>query len=106
MGASAGPLSAQCRDSSASAAPAFPRLAAFTFIGSDVDSRTRIRQDLGRCSTAGWLMRTTTIEADSLSVGPQGWRWAVIAPAVDATWNQRIPFSMNDGAMWAGRGRQ
>jgi hypothetical protein len=104
MGALARPISAQCRDSTVGAPSAFPRLAALTFIGGDVDSRVRVSQELGRCPAAGWLMRTTTLESDSLSTHPTGWRWVLIAPAVDATWNQRIPFSMNDGAMWAGRG--
>lgn len=30
--------------------------------------------------------------------------WSIIAPYVESTWNSRIPFSLNDGAQWAGRG--
>jgi hypothetical protein len=29
---------------------------------------------------------------------------AIVRPTVDLTWNSALPYSMNDGALWAGRG--
>ena len=72
-------------------------------IGSDIEDRARVRQLLGRDSTAGWLARslssrlTIPFEGDTLA-----WGW--LAPELYAVDNSELPFSQNDGALWAGRG--
>ena len=38
---------------------------------------------------------------DSTKTGHQ---WAMVSPVFDAAWNSQIPFSLDDGALWAGRG--
>src|SRR5439155_6050448 len=75
----------------------------FTTIGSDFEDRRRVMRDVGRCGTAGSLIRSSSTLTAPLP-GASDVRWAGIAPTLDLTWNSAIPFSMNDGAMWAGRG--
>jgi len=72
-------------------------------VGSTTDDLRRIAQDLGRCGTGGSLIRS----ALSLS-GPLGASRdssvAAVLPIVDVTYNSQLPFSIDDGALWAGRG--
>ena len=78
--------------------------------GSPAEDRLRIRQVMGQESTAGYLLRTASV----LSVPPDpmeepsgrgvGWRFELLPQEMHAVWNSDLPFSMNDGALWAGRG--
>jgi hypothetical protein len=78
-------------------------LAPLILVGSAFEDRLRVDQILGRAATAGWLMRSTSTLTPPLA-GDSGVRWAIATPLVDAVWNSELPFSLNDGALWAGRG--
>ena len=76
-----------------------------TSIQSFPDQRRRMSQDLGQCSTAGELIRSVQSITPPLTLPPTGpVRWAFAMPTVDATYNSALPFSLNDGPQWAGRG--
>lgn len=60
-------------------------------------------------STAGALLRTPSSMMAPLPDQSPGFRWfrfrwAVLPPTVQYVRNSAVPFSMNDGAMWAGKG--
>jgi Capsule assembly protein Wzi len=96
FGAGGSPLLAQCPDPGSLWTSVTP-------VQSFADERRRIAQDLGRCSTNGELIRSALSLTPRLAaLGP--FRWATVAPAIDATFNSALPFSLNDGPQWAGRG--
>lgn len=70
--------------------------------GPDAD-RLRVLQLEGKLDTEGYLLRSPSSLATPLERGP-GLRWQLLAPELLAAHNSRIPLSMNDGSMWAGRG--
>jgi hypothetical protein len=60
-------------------------------------------------SSAGSLLRTPSSMMQPLGESAPrmhflGARWAFVTPQVEYTHNSSVPFSMNDGAMWAGKG--
>jgi hypothetical protein len=72
-------------------------------LGSPLEDRLRIEQIRGRRTLAGSLIRSassSTVFGDSSTA----LQWSIIDPVVDATWNSHIPFSIDDGSLWAGRG--
>src|ERR1700712_2674288 len=87
---------AQCSDSSAIRS-------SVTTIGSTRDDQRRMAEDLGRCPTRGALVRSSASLTEGANCA-SGVRWALVAPTVDATSNSALPFSLNDGPLWAGRG--
>lgn len=68
--------------------------------------RWRVAQLSGRAPAAGWLMRTPSTVGPVVIEGPgaQALRWWPVAPAADVVYNSALPFSLNDGSLWAGRG--
>ncbi|HEU0299202.1 MAG TPA: capsule assembly Wzi family protein [Longimicrobium sp.] len=69
-------------------------------IGSAVEERARDAQLRGREPVEGFLLRSpSSVLAQRPSRGLR-----LLAPEVHLAWNSRIPFSLNDGAMWAGKG--
>ena len=73
---------------------------ALTSIGSVAEDRLRVAQLADSASTAGFLIRSGGIEkTDDLK-----FHAFTVLPEVAVTWNSLIPFSLNDGAMWAGKG--
>ncbi|HEX2187627.1 MAG TPA: capsule assembly Wzi family protein [Longimicrobiaceae bacterium] len=91
-------LRAQAPDS----LPAGTTVAPLPSLGSLPEDRARVRQLFGRAPAEGWLIRSPS----SLDAAPRGGglRWSLIPPETELAWNSAIPFSLNDGAMWAGRG--
>lgn len=74
-------------------------------LGSDEEDRDRVAQVLGRAPTAGFLLRSTSTRGAPLPSAPGGGlAWGLAPPEVLVTYNSALPFSLNDGAMWAGRG--
>ncbi|PYP13444.1 MAG: hypothetical protein DMD54_16760 [Gemmatimonadetes bacterium] len=73
-------------------------------IGDEVDNRARLAH-LNHGGTDGaYLLRTASrltpaLEGDSTSL-----RWAFVLPEIAVVDNTALPFSLNDGALWAGRG--
>ncbi|HEX8673969.1 MAG TPA: capsule assembly Wzi family protein [Longimicrobium sp.] len=91
--ACASPALGQAGDSAARE-PARPSTA---YIGGWAEDRLRIAQLLGDEPTAGYLARTL-----SSTRGPRG--VSVVLPDARMVWNSKIPFSLNQGGMFAGRG--
>lgn len=91
-------LHAQTADS----LPRSPQLRSLPSIGSSAEDRVRVRQLLGETSTDGFLVRSPSSVDLARPAGAA--RWWLIAPEVELAYNSDIPFSLNDGAMWAGRG--
>jgi hypothetical protein len=92
------------------AALAAPRLAAqaptwqpLRAIGDEGDERARAAQLLGD-STVGDLLRSASTLTPALAGDTARLRLAFLVPDLLAVSNSTIPFSLNDGALWAGRG--
>jgi hypothetical protein len=86
-------------------AHATAQLRPLTSIGSVAEDRWRLAQNAGRAPTDGFLIRTpSSTGVDSVTRGFARTRLFGIAPSVDIRYNDRLPLSLNDGAMWAGRG--
>ena len=74
-------------------------------IRSVTNDRDRLDQLLGRVSTDGYLIRST-----SSLLGPErgdsasGARFQFLLPNLQTTYNSALPYSLNDGALWGGRG--
>jgi hypothetical protein len=68
-----------------------------TYIGSWAEDRLRLGQLLGEEPADGYMLRTLTS-----SHAPRG--VSVVLPDARMVWNSKIPFSLNQGGMFAGRG--
>lgn len=73
-------------------------------LGGDAEDRVRLGQLLGRGEGDRFLLRSASEALDSLPGVPGQLRWGFLAPEVVVVSNSAIPFSLNDGAMWAARG--
>lgn len=88
--------------------------ASWVTLGSPAEDRLRVDQILGRDSTAGFLLRTPSVltpfgspahlsyaipshPGDTLEV-------RLLPPEALTVWSSEIPYSRNDGMLWAGRG--
>jgi hypothetical protein len=99
----AAPLAAQAVPPAA--APPAMEVEVLTTLGSPADDRARLAQLLDGASTAGYLLRSPSLLSPPMGTDSLGAvRFALLAPELRLTWNSAIPFSLNDGAMWAGRG--
>jgi len=72
-------------------------------IGSDSDERVRLHHLIG-ATTDGYYLRSVSTRTPRLDGDSTRFRWALLSPDVTTVWNSWIPFSLNDGAMWASRG--
>lgn len=89
----AAPASAQCRSTSS-----------LTGLTSEGDERIRLQQLLDRTPSAGYMIRSASRlspAADSATATPT---CVLLLPDVRVVHNSGLPFSLNDGPMWAGRG--
>lgn len=77
-------------------------LSRILLIGSPDEDRLRLRQVIGVAPLAGSLIRSPSASQPLDTTA--GASWSIVAPVVDATWNSQIPFSLDDGNLWAGRG--
>jgi hypothetical protein len=82
--------------------PIFPLVT----LGGLLDERGRSKQliDSARPSP-GYLLRSASTLTPPLGADRRTARWAVILPEVAIIHNFTLPYSLNDGALWAGRGR-
>ena len=74
-----------------------------TLVGGQIADRIRLDQISGQAGLDGYLIRS----ASSLTPWPTSKRWwtaSLIAPELYAVNNTALPFSINDGAVWAGVG--
>jgi hypothetical protein len=74
----------------------------FTTLSSEAEERIRLSQLAGATSSAGFLIRSPA----RLTVSDTGtsWTFGLVAPDVHVVRNSSLPFSLNDGSLWAGRG--
>jgi hypothetical protein len=72
-----------------------------TTIGSVADERLRLDQLVGGADTDGFLIRS----ASTLSPADSGGATVLgLFSGFGTVWNSALPFTQNDGSMWAGRG--
>lgn len=93
---------AQAQRDSSNAAPV-PYVSALVTVGGQTADRLRLDHLAGRRDSDGFLIRSTS----SLSPALEGRHWfkaALIAPEYYAANNSALPFSINDGSVWAGVG--
>ncbi len=70
--------------------------------GGEWDDRARTEQLRGLRPTAGWLIRSPSSQQPQPADGAL--RWSLVAPEIRLAWNSGLPFSINEGSLWAGRG--
>ena len=73
-------------------------------IGSGDEDRARLEQLAGRQPTAGYLLRSASSRAEPLAADSLAATWAPVLPSLDVISNSGLPYSLNDGPLWAGRG--
>jgi hypothetical protein len=72
-------------------------------IGSDADDRARVAQ-LGGSSATDITMLRSMSRLSATFDSTTKWRFGFAIPEVRAVRNSGLPFSLNDGPLWAGRG--
>jgi hypothetical protein len=80
------------------------RAPAFLIIGTAAEDRWRVDNVMGRAATSGFLLRAPSVLSDTTPLSWRELRFGIIQPYADVTWNSDLPFSLNDGVQWAGRG--
>ncbi len=81
-----------------------PRWVPLPSLGGDAEDRARLGHLVGRAGSDRFLLRSPSDALDSLPGAPRRPRWALLAPEVAMVNNSAMPFSLNDGALWAARG--
>ena len=81
-----------------------PSVGAWPWIGSVAEDRLRDAQLVDTVGTAGFLLRSAGADFARRTPGVAGASVTLIAPSVRVTTNSALPFTLNDGAQWAGRG--
>lgn len=84
---------------------------ALIMLGSTAEDRMRLGHLIGDRSTDGFLIRSPsalsgfdTQRRAEQSEDARGLYWATLAPELHTVWNSDLPYSLNEGALWAGRG--
>jgi len=72
-------------------------------IGGERDERMRLDELLGRSNEGGLLLRSTS-RLMALANPTDGVGVSIVMPEARVIRNSSLPFSMNDGPLWAGRG--
>ena len=86
-------------DTTRVAPPTFHQL-----IGTPQADRQRMSQLSGGGIVRMSLIQSASANADTTPLPWNRHQLGIIHPRVDLTWNSQIPFSLNDGPQWAGRG--
>lgn len=73
-------------------------------IGSVHEDSLRTAQLVSGSDTRGFLLRTLSTRIPGAGIEGPWWRVTLLEPRLDATLNSAIPFSLNQGGVWAGRG--
>jgi len=73
-------------------------------IGDAADDQVRLSQITGGTPSGAYLLRSASLLTPALPGAAAKLRWAFITPELTTVDNTALPFSLNDGAMWAGRG--
>lgn len=98
-------LDAQARDTTSSRALVPAWVSPLVLPGGPADDAERVRRLAAGGGSDESLIRSTGVLSPELTgTGSARVRIAVLAPLVDYTRNSDVPYSVNDGALWAGRG--
>lgn len=73
----------------------------FAVIGGIEEERMRLRQLSEGAPADGFLLRSASTLTPRRSAGSYA---AVLAPRAEMVWNSRVPYSVNDGPLWSGKG--
>lgn len=73
-------------------------------LGGGAEDAVRRAQLLGEQDTEGFLFRSPSTLAARMAEAGSPAPVTLLLPDVRVVWNSGLPFSMNDGALWAGRG--
>jgi hypothetical protein len=74
-------------------------------IGGAAEESLRLRQLLGEVPTDGYLIRSTSTLTGTPGRGEaEALLWSIVPPTIDFVWNSDLPFALNQGGLWAGRG--
>ena len=73
-------------------------------LGTDADDRIRLGTLLSAGGAGRLLLRSASTMTDSEPGMAAGEHWRVLLPSAVFVNNSSIPFSLNDGALWAARG--
>jgi hypothetical protein len=96
---------AQDRDAVSVPLEAGPPRPALVLPGDMYEDRERVLQLLGVRSTAGALLRAPSTSAEPLERrSPWIPQVQLLSPRLRTVWNSDLPFSLNEGTLWAGRG--
>lgn len=77
---------------------------ALPILSGHAEDQLRIAQLLGQVGTEGYLLRTPSILLSQIAKDDTSPSIALLAPEIRGRNNSNLPFSFNDGALWAGRG--
>ena len=72
-------------------------------LSSDAEDRLRLAQ-LHGASVGGYLIRSPSRLSPSNQRSDTAWYIGIVAPELRAIHNSGLPYSLNDGPVWAGRG--
>jgi hypothetical protein len=99
------PRAARAQDTDSVPFAAAPAPPALVLPGDPYEDRQRLLQILGTRSTAGALLRMPSARIEPLERRAARLpRIQILPPRMRTVWNSRIPFSLNEGTMWAGHG--
>ena len=73
-------------------------------IGSHHDERLRLRQLAGDTTITGSVLRSVSASAPRLADSTRRLAWSLVPLQYRYVYNSDLPYSLNDGALWAGRG--
>jgi hypothetical protein len=73
-------------------------------LGGQGEERLRIAQLLGQATTEGYLFRTPSSLMNQILEDDATWSMTLLAPEIRGINNSDLPFSFNDGPLWAGKG--
>ena len=73
-------------------------------LAGQTEDRIRTAQLLGQAGTQGYLFRTPSNLLHQILKNDAIWSLTLLAPEIRGISNSNLPFSFNDGPLWAGRG--
>ncbi|HXF96313.1 MAG TPA: hypothetical protein VNI61_09465 [Gemmatimonadales bacterium] len=74
------------------------------WLGGEEENRERLSHLLGGGGKAEFLLRSPSTSLDRLATSAGSRQLTLLAPEILLVHNSAMPFSLNDGALWAGRG--
>ena len=73
-------------------------------LGTEREDAVRRQQLLGKRTSDGFLARSASSLLRQTLPDERRFKLTLLEPTIGIVWNSQLPFSMNDGAQWSGRG--